>query len=135
MEFDPLSNKVIKAALTVHTVLGPGLFEEVYKASLAHELRTAGLKVAAEVGLPVNYDGVLLDIGYRIDLLVENTLIVELKSVEQLKAVHKAQLLTYLKLSYREVGLLLNFNTAYLKQGILRIVNSLPTSRTFAPSR
>ena len=135
MDFDPLSNKVLKAALAVHSVLGPGLFEEVYKASLAHELRKAGLKVAVEMGLPVNYDGVMLDIGYRADLLVEDILIVELKSVSQLMPVHRAQLLTYLKLAKKEVGLLLNFNTAHLKEGIVRMVNSLPPSRTFVPSR
>ena len=135
MDFDSLSNKVLKAAFKVHTVLGPGLFEEVYKASLAQELRKAGLKVASEVGLPVNYDGVKLDIGYRIDLLVEESLIVELKSVQQLMELHKAQLLTYLKLANKEVGLLLNFNTPHLKQGIVRMVNSLPTSRPFVPSR
>ena len=135
MEFDSLSNKVIRAALNVHTALGPGHFEEVYKVCLRHELSKAGLKALSEVGLPVTYDGIQLEIGYRIDLLVEDSLIVELKSVEQLRPVHKAQILTYLKLSKKEIGLLLNFNTPHLKQGIIRVVNSTPTSRTSRPSR
>lgn len=123
MEFDSLSNKVIGAALRVHTELGPGLFEEVYKVCLRHELCKSGLNVLSEVGLPVCYDGVQLDIGYRIDLLVEDSLIIELKSVEHLAPVHKAQLLTYLKLAHKQIGLLLNFNTAHLRQGIIRVVN------------
>ena len=132
MEFDLISKQVLTAAMQVHSVLGPGLFEEVYKVCLTHELTKAGLKVLSEVGLPVTYDGATLDIGYRIDLLVENVLIVELKSVEQLAPVHKAQLLTYLKLARCEVGLLLNINTPHLRHGIVRVVNSLPPSR---PSR
>ena len=135
MEFDPISTQVLKAAMHVHSVLGPGLFEEVYKVCLRHELEKAGLKTLAEVGLPVTYDNTTLDVGYRIDLLVEDLLIVELKSVEQLAPVHKAQLLTYLKLANREVGLLLNFNTAHLRQGIVRVVNPLPPSRPSRPSR
>ena len=136
MEFDELSSKVIRAALTVHAALGPGLFEEVYKICLRHELCKASLKVFSEVGLPVVYDGVNLDIGYRIDLLVEDSLIVELKAVEQLREVHKAQLLTYLRLANKQVGLLFNFNTALLKQqGIVRLVNSYSPFASFAPSR
>ena len=123
MDFDPLSNKVIGAALKLHSTLGPGLFEEVYKACLRHELCKEGIKALSEVSLPVCYDGVQLDIGYRVDLLVEDSLIVELKSVQQLAPVHKAQLLTYLKLAHKQVGLLLNFNTTHLKQGIVRVVN------------
>ena len=124
MEFDNLSNKVIGAALKVHSALGPGLFEEVYKVCLRHELIKAGLNVLSEVGVPVIYDGVTLDIGYKADLIVEGSLIVELKSVHQFAPVHRAQLLTYLKLAHKEVGLLLNFNTAHLKDGILRMINS-----------
>ena len=135
MEFDPVSKEVLRAAMQVHTELGPGLFEEVYKVCLRHELTKVGLKALAEVGLPVTYDGTTLDVGYRVDLLVEDVLIVELKSVEQLAPVHKAQLLTYLKLARREVGLLLNFNTPQLRQGIIRVVNSLPPSRPSRPSR
>ena len=124
MEFDNLSNKVIGAALKVHSALGPGLFEEVYKVCLRHELIKAGLNVLSEVGVPVIYDGVTLDIGYKADLIVEGSLIVELKSVHQFAPVHRAQLLTYLKLAHKEVGLLLNFNTAHLKDGILRMIKS-----------
>jgi len=135
MEFDPISKQVLQAALKVHSELGPGLFEEVYKVCLRHELNKAGLKVLPEVGLPVTYDGVELEVGYRIDLLVEDVLIVELKSVERLAAIHKAQLLTYLKLARKEVGLLLSINTDHLRQGIVRVVNSLLPSRPSRPSR
>jgi GxxExxY protein len=134
-KFDSLSSKVICAALKLHSTLGPGLFEEVYKVCLKHEITEAGLKVIAEVGLPVVYGGVQLDIGYRIDLLVEDSLILEIKSVENLASVHKAQLLTYLKLAHKNVGLLLNFNTTHLRHGIVRVVNSLPPSCPSRPSR
>ena len=110
MEFDSLSNQIIKAALRVHTALGPGLFEQVYKACLLHEIRKAGLECLSEVGIPVNYDGVPLDIGYRADLLVEDTLIVELKSVQNLAPLHSAQLLTYLKLARKDIGRICNSN-------------------------
>ena len=128
MDFDPLSNRVINAALKVHSALGPGLFEEVYKACLRHQLSVDGLKVFAEVGLPVIYNGVELDIGYRIDLLIEDSLIIELKSVETILPLHKAQLLTYLKLAHKQVGLLLNFNSEHLRHGIVRIINSYTPS-------
>ena len=135
MEFDKTSNEVIGAALAVHKEFGPGLFEEVYKACLRHELRKRGLKVLHEVGMPVTYDGVQLDIGYRIDQLVEDSLIIELKSVHQLVPIHKAQLLTYLRLADLPVGLLLNFNTQKIKDGIIRVVNSYTPSRSSRPSR
>lgn len=133
MDFDPLSYSIIQAAMAVHSALGPGLFEEVYKVCLKHELTKRNLKVLSEVGLPVTYDGIELDIGYRIDLLVEDSLIVELKSVEQFAPVHKAQLLTYLKLASKPLGLLINFNTAHLRHGITRVVNSPSCPRR--PSR
>jgi len=114
--------------MKVHSALGAGLFEEVYKVCLKYELSRLGVKALSEVGLPVSYDKVQLDIGYRIDLLVEDILIVELKSVERVAAVHKAQLLTYLKLAKLPVGLLLNFNVPHLKDGILRAVNSSPSA-------
>lgn len=129
MDFDSVSYQVIRAALRVHSQLGPGLFEAVYKACLGHELQKAGLKVVAEVALPVIYDGVQLEIGYKIDLLIEDALIIELKAVESLAPLHRAQLITYLKLANKEVGLLINFNTPHLRQGIVRIVNSRPPSR------
>ena len=123
MEFDKLSNEIIGAAIRVHSALGPGLFEEVYKACLRLELIKTGLQVSSEVPLPVVYDQVKLEIGYRMDLLVEESVILELKSVIEIIPVHKAQLLTYLKLANKELGLLLNFNTTRLSNGIVRIVN------------
>ncbi len=118
------SNAVLDAAMKVHSALGPGLLEEAYKVCLKHRLQIDGIKVISEVPLPVRYEGVHLDIGYRIDLLVENALIVELKSVNQLAPIHKAQILTYLKLSKKSLGLLLNFNVLHLKDGIVRVINS-----------
>jgi GxxExxY protein len=118
-----ISHAVITAAMRVHTELGPGLLESTYTACLQHELRKAGLRSDAQVGLPVVYDGVKLDLGYRIDLLVEDLVIVELKSVDAIAPVHQAQIISYLKLSGRSLGLLINFNVAHLKDGIKRFVN------------
>ncbi len=118
------SKAVLNAAMKVHSVLGPGLLEEAYKACLKHKLQAMGIQVLSEVGLPIIFENVALDVGYRIDLLVENVLIVELKSVNQLAPIHKAQILTYLKLSKKSLGLLLNFNTVHLKDGIIRVINS-----------
>ena len=127
MIFQELTGEIIQAAMKVHTTLGAGLFEEVYKTCLRHELNKQGIKALAEVGLPVTYDGVQLNIGYRVDLLVEDKVIVELKSVERIAPVHRAQLLTYLKLANLEVELVINFNVPHLKNGILRVINSYPT--------
>jgi len=118
-----ISHAVIAAAMRVHSELGPGLLESAYTACLQHELKKAGLKSDAQVGLPVVYDGVKLDLGYRIDLLVEDLVIVELKSVDAIAPVHQAQIISYLKLSGRSLGLLINFNVAHLKDGIKRFVN------------
>ena len=118
--------------MKVHSVLGPGLLEEVYKACLRHELQKRNVNVLSEVGLPVLYDDMTIDVGFRIDLLVENKLIVELKSVHALALIHKAQLLNYLKLSKIKLGLLLNFNCQHLKDGIVRLINPNPL-RYFAP--
>jgi len=118
-----ISHAVITAAMRVHSELGPGLLESAYTACLQHELKKAGLKSDAQVGLPVVYDGVKLDLGYRIDLLVEDLVIVELKSVDAIAPVHQAQIISYLKLSGRSLGLLINFNVAHLKDGIKRFVN------------
>lgn len=118
-----LSHQIIKAALRVHSELGPGLLESAYQACLIYELRKSGLEVKSEVPLPVIYDNVSLDIGYRIDLLVENEIIVEIKAIEKVAPVHKAQLLSYLRLSKKRVGLLLNFNVTHLREGIHRVVN------------
>jgi GxxExxY protein len=114
---------VITAAMRVHTALGPGLLESTYTACLQHELRKVGFHAQTQVGLPVVYDGVKLDLGYRIDLLIENLVIVELKSVDAIAPIHQAQILSYLKLSGRPLGLLINFNVVHLKNGIQRFVN------------
>ena len=118
-----ISHAVITAAMRVHSELGPGLLESAYTACLQHELKKAGLKSDAQVGLPVVYDGVKLDLGYRIDLLVEDLVIVELKSVDAIAPVHQAQIISYLKLSGRSLGPLINFKVAHLKDGIKRFVN------------
>lgn len=118
-----VSREIVTAAMKVHTALGPGLLESTYQACPLHELRKIGLQAEAEIGLPVFYDGIKLDLGYRIDLLVQSLVIVELKSVEAISPVHQAQLLSYLKLSGKSLGLLINFNVAHLKDGIQRYVN------------
>ncbi len=122
MEFDPLSNRVIGCAIEVHRVLGPGLLESTYRRCLAHELQSNDIACVWEHPVPVEYKGLTLDCGYRIDLLVENELIVELKSVEHIQQVHEAQLLTYMKLAGIKTGLLINFNVTQLKNGIKRFV-------------
>lgn len=113
------------AAFKVHSNLGPGLLESVYELALAHELRKMGHDVKSQVGLPFVYDEIKLETGYRIDLLVDDLVIVEIKSVDALADVHHKQLLTYLKLSGKKLGLLINFNVALLKEAIVRIVNNL----------
>ncbi len=125
MTENEISKKILNAAFKVHTALGPGLLESSYQECLYYELRKIGLFVEKEKTLPLIYEEVKLDIGYRIDLLVENKVIVELKSVEALNDIHLAQILTYLKLSECKLGLLLNFNVKSLKHGIKRIVNGL----------
>ena len=123
MERDPLTEKIIGAAMKVHTALGPGLLESAYQACLFRELKKQGVRVKHEVSLPVVYDGEEVDAGYRMDLLVEDEVVVELKSVERILPIHEAQLITYLKLSGKKVGLLINFNVLHLKDGILRRVH------------
>jgi GxxExxY protein len=118
-----VSHSVITAAMKVHTELGAALLESTYTACLQYELRVAGFNSLAQVGLPVIYQGVKLDLGYRIDLLVENLVIVEIKSVDAISPVHKAQILSYLKLSGKSIGLLMNFNVVHLRDGIKRFVN------------
>ena len=125
MELNNVSGIIIDSAIKVHASLGPGLLESAHEACLKHELSKRGIKVRTQVSLPVFYDNVNIDVGYRIDLLVENSVIVELKAVEQLNSVHEAQLLTYLKLSDKRLGLLINFNVHRLKQGIKRLVNNI----------
>ncbi|MGE5297378.1 MAG: GxxExxY protein [Solirubrobacterales bacterium] len=125
MEVNDASGQVVDAAMRVHSVLGTGPLENAYEACLKHELEKRGLNVEQQVGLPIIYDDMRMDVGYRLDLLVESSVIVELKAVDRLTPVHKAQLLSYLKLSGRKVGLLINFNVAQLKNGIKRMVNEL----------
>ena len=108
--------------MRVHTVLGPGLLESAYEACLAHELRSRGLRVDSQVGLPVVYEGVKLELGYRIDLIVNQIAIVEVKAVEAIAPIHEAQLLSYLRLSGHKVGLLINFHVLHLKDGIKRMI-------------
>jgi len=122
MEFDQLSNRVIGCALEVHRTLGPGLLESTYEQCLAYELSQLGIPFKLQSPLPVRYKGIKLDCGYRIDLFVDDELIVELKSVDKIMEIHKAQLLTYMKLSEVKVGLLINFNVEILKDGIKRFV-------------
>ena len=118
-----LSGKVIGAAIEVHRELGPGLLEGIYQEALAVEMMASGLAVAREVDVPVSYKGHRLQKTLRLDLLVENSLIVEVKSVDQLVAIHGAQLLSYLRLAAKPLGLLLNFNVETLRQGVKRVVN------------
>ena len=122
-QIDELSYKVIGCAMEVHKTLGPGLFENIYEQALVHELTLNGIPVKTQVEIEINYKGTNLGNGLRLDVLVDNTLIVELKSVEELKPLHHKQLLTYLRLTDKRVGLLINFNTENLKDGIKRIVN------------
>lgn len=118
-----LTEKIIGCAIRVHKFTGPGCLESVYETCLAHELTKAGLRVERQVQVPIIYDGVRLDAGFRIDLLVEGRVIVEIKAVsDKLAPIHEAQLMTYLRLSGRRVGLIINFNVTVLKSGILRRV-------------
>lgn len=118
-----LSEKIIGAAINVHRHFGPGLLESAYQEYLCFELKQLGLKVQKEKPMPIIYKDIHLDHGYRIDLLVENKIVIEIKTVEFLNDVHKAQVLTYLKLGGYKLGLLLNFNVSTLKDGIKRIIN------------
>lgn len=122
MNTNNLTQEILNSAFKVHSALGPGLLESAYQACLAYELRQKGLKVEVEKPLPLVYEEVKLEVGYRIDLLVENKVVVELKTVEAFTDVHTAQVLTYLQLSTCKVGLLLNFYTKSLKNGIKRVI-------------
>lgn len=123
MELNQLTERVLKCAFKVHTALGPGLLESAYESCLYYELLQENLLVQRQQTLPLVYEDVKLDAGYRIDLLVENKVVVEVKAVECFTDVHRAQVITYLKLSKCKVGLLLNFNVVSLKNGIQRLVN------------
>jgi GxxExxY protein len=125
MELNEISGQIVDAAMKVHSQLGPGLLESAYEACLFFELNKRGLQVRRQVELPIVDDQVQIEVGYRIDLLVEDAVIVELKVIEHLLPVHEAQLLSYLKLSDKRLGLLINFHVTLLKNGIKRIVNGL----------
>ncbi len=126
MDINELSNRIIGAAIEVHKTMGPGLLESIYEECLGHGLELRGLSFERQKPLIVTYKGKNLQCGYRLDLVVEKEVILELKSCENIEPIHKAQLLTYLKLSDLHLGLLLNFNVPVLRDGIVRIVNALP---------
>ena len=121
-----VAREIVDAAFKVHTTLGPGLMESVYQTVLSHELRQRGLRVQCEVPVAIRYDNLRFDVGFRADLIVNNIVIVELKSVENTAAVHKKQVLTYARLADLRLGLLINFGAARIKDGITRLVNGLP---------
>jgi len=118
-----ISHRIIAAAMKVHSALGPGLLESAYHACLFHELRRQGISVRSQVGLPVVYEGERIEVGYRVDLIVENAIVIEVKSVEAIHPVHEAQLLSYMRLSGKQVGLLINFHVVHLRDGIRRMVD------------
>ncbi|MFN9977841.1 MAG: GxxExxY protein [Phycisphaerae bacterium] len=132
---DAITDKIIGAAIEVHRSLGPGLLETAYEACLAKELADRGVAFARQLELPVNYKGIRVECGYRIDLLVEDLIVVELKSVEKTQPIHEAQLLTYLRLMDKPVGLLLNFNVSKLTDGIVRRANTKSSLRSPRPPR
>ncbi len=125
MNENQIAAAVVDAAYKIHTTLGPGLLESVYEATLDYELKKRGLRVAQQVALPVYYDEVKLQVGFRIDLLVNEKVIIEIKSVEALAPIHRKQLETYLRLMDLRLGLLINFNVGLIKHGIQRVVNRL----------
>ena len=136
MTENAIAKEVVDAAFHIHTVLGPGLLESVYDAVLAYELGHRGLRTVRQQPIPIVYGGVRIDPGFRADMIVEDKVIVEVKSVELLGAVHKKQLLTYLRLTDKRLGLLINFHVALIKDGITRVVNGLEEdSHAKPPSR
>ncbi len=125
-----LATSIVDAAVRVHSILGPGLLESVYETCLSHELEKRGHRVERQVSVPIRYDGVTLDAGLRLDMVVDGLAVLELKAVEQLLPVHEAQLLTYLKLSSLRLGFLLNFNVSLMKNGIARKILQQPAGGT-----
>ncbi|MGB9181027.1 MAG: GxxExxY protein [Pyrinomonadaceae bacterium] len=125
MTENELSKEIVNACYRIHTRLGPGLLESVYETTLAHELHKRGIKAIRQQPLPVVYETIRMEVGFRADLLVEDKVIVEIKSVEALAPVHRKQLLTYLRLADKRLGLLVNFNVELIKDGISRVVNNL----------
>ena len=126
MHENQIAKQIVDAAYKIHVAFGPGLLESAYEAMLVHELRKRGLRVAQQQSIPLIYEDVELDVGYRADLIVEDKVIVELKSVEKIARVHPKQVLTYLKVADKRLGLLVNFGARFIKDGITRIVNNLP---------
>ena len=124
MELNELTSKIIGASIEVHKNLGPGLLEKKYEECLCIELERVGLRYEKQIILPIEYKGRVIEGAYRIDVLVEDKIILELKAIEKIEKIHKAQLLTYLKLSNKELGLLINFNVELLKSGISRVINT-----------
>ena len=124
MELNEITGKIIELSICVHSELGPGMLESAYEACLLYELLNAGLKAEAQLKLPIIYRDIKIEAGYRLDLLVENSVIVEIKTVERILPVHEAQLLSYLRMSQLKVGLLINFNVRLLRDGVRRIVNN-----------
>jgi GxxExxY protein len=125
MDENDLTGMIIGCGMRVHTALGPGLLESAYEECLYYELKQEGFRVGRQISLPLVYKEVELDCVYRLDLIVENKVVIEVKSVESLKPIHAVQLLTYLKLTHCKLGLLLNFNVLHLKEGIKRVANNL----------
>ena len=126
---DQISRRIIGAAIEVHRHLGPGLLESAYQLCLAFELKQRGLRIEEQKALPVTYKEVQLDCGYRLDFVVEDEIIAEIKAVEKILPIHEAQLLSYLRLAHKRVGLLINFHVPILKNGLKRIVNEFPDTR------
>ncbi len=126
MDVEEIAHEIVDSVIKVHRALGPGLLESAYQKCLAYELRKRGLRVECEVGLPITYDGHTIDVGYRIDMLVEECVLIENKSVDHLLPIHHAQVLTYLKLRGLRLGLLINWNVRLAKEGIKRILNGWP---------
>ena len=131
---DSITRRIIGAAIEVHKHLGPGLLESAYESCLAFELSERGLAIERQKPLPIKYKNVLFDCGYKLDLVVEDSVIVELKAIEQLLPIHEAQLLSYLRISGKSTGLLINFHVRVLKNGLKRIVNDFPDSAISAHS-
>jgi GxxExxY protein len=126
VEINELTGRIIGAAMRVHSAVGPGLLESVYRACLQYELLQLGLQVRAEFPIPVVYRGVQIDVGYRVDFLVEDVVLVELKALTTMLPVHEAQALSYVRMSNRPIGLLINFHVLHLRDGIRRLVNQMP---------
>lgn len=135
MELNQISGAIIAAAMKVHTALGPGLLESAYRRCLQHELTQQGFTVTSEVWIPLRYDTLLIEDAYRADLIVDDMVVVELKSVEQILQIHKAQVISYLKLSGKPLGLLLNFNVLHMRDGISRLMNTREAAAHGSPNK